>query len=138
MLNTHTYTHTERNRNADICVTTIFLDHHWLPKCCTKHKDPMPYGNSVHTNTILYSVHMWSHLNGSACSMFNQNQNVFMGIQVCIKHVILHFSSFQSIFSLPWNSFNQIDWQPYALSQNRVQLNTREYVGKLNRRNSFS
>lgn len=37
---------------------------------------------------------------------------------------------------LPWRSFNQIDWQPYALSQNRVVLNAREYVGKLNRQNS--
>lgn len=31
--------------------------------------------------------------------MFNQNQNVFIGIQVCIEHVILRFSSFHSIFS---------------------------------------
>lgn len=127
MLNIHTYIQIQRYTYVLYieCVTTIFFGHHW------------PVSNTItrYHMRAAHTLHMWSLLH--ACNMFNQNQIVFMGIQVCIKCVILHVSHrsypfFFFFFSfLPWHSFNQIDWQPYALSQNRVLLNAREIRGQI-------
>lgn len=142
---TLSHTHTNTHKDVDICVCVYVL-------CIHSMRNNNILRPSLASEILLYRTQkpgttweQYTHINTPYYLHATYYTHVITSKWKCVQHVQskpkyihghsglckacnspfliipIHFFLF-----LPWHSFNQIDWRPYALSQNRVLLNVQE------------